>query len=79
MVFISKRTWKGLNELSEKELRQLAELLGVGLSMMDSQDIDKEELVLILSTQPESEVRAALQRIERGRPSRRRPGSKFAT
>lgn len=68
MAFVSRPTWKKLNKLSEKQLLQLAKLMGVGFL---NDDNDRDELVLMLSVaESESKVKAALQELKRDRPSK---------
>ena len=50
-----------MNKLSEQELDKLAELMGVGF-LQD--DLDREEKVLVLTTEPESKILRALKQLK---------------
>ncbi len=61
MEQVSKPTWNKVNKLSEQELDKLAELMGVGF-LQD--DLDREEKVLVLTTEPESKILRALKQLK---------------
>ena len=61
MEQVSKPTWNKVNKLSEQELDKLAELMGVGF-LQD--DLDREEKVLVLTTDPESKILKALKKLK---------------
>jgi len=62
MEKISKSTSEKLKKLTESQLRKLADLIDVGI-MNNPDDLDKEELILILHTESETKILAALKRL----------------
>ena len=61
MEQVSKPTWNKVNNLSEQELDKLADLMGVGFL---NDDLDREEKVLVLTTEPESKILKALKQLK---------------
>ncbi|MCK5449379.1 hypothetical protein KAI32_00780 [Candidatus Pacearchaeota archaeon] len=61
MEQVSKLTWNKVNKLSEQELDKLADLMDVGF-LQD--DLDREEKVLILTTESESKILKALKQLK---------------
>tara|TARA_Y100000034_G_C6896283_1_gene413302 strand:- start:274 stop:471 length:198 start_codon:yes stop_codon:yes gene_type:complete len=64
MTQVSKLTWNKVNKLSEKELDKLAELIGVGF-LQD--DLDRDDKVLVLTTEPESNILEGLEKLNKDR------------
>jgi hypothetical protein len=65
MSQVSKSTWDKLNRLSEEQLDKLADMVGVGMNdRIDGPPLDKDEKVLILSTEPESRILKALKQLK---------------
>ena len=60
---ISKETWNKLNNLSREELFKLADLAGIGF-LNHKTELDKDELVMVLQTEPESKILKALQKLK---------------
>jgi hypothetical protein len=57
---VSKQTWNKVNSLSEKELDELAGAMDVGFL---NDDLDRDEKVLILATEPEERVLKGLEQL----------------
>ncbi len=55
----NKTLWNELNGLSEEQLRKLADLMDIGLN----DPLDKDEIILILSTEPEAKILEAIQKL----------------
>ncbi len=53
--------WEELNKLSENELHRLADLMDVGFL---NEPEDKDEIVLVLSTEPLEKIKAGLKRLK---------------
>jgi len=60
MPQISKNTQNKVNNLSEKDLDKLADLMGIRF-LQD--DLDRDEKVLVLTTESESKILNALKKI----------------
>lgn len=52
-----------MNALSEMNLRHLADLMGVGLNEPFGPPLDKEEIILVLSTEPVENVETGLKKL----------------
>ena len=61
MEQVSKPTWNKVNKLSEQELDKLADLMDVGFL---NDDLDKDEKVLVLTTESESKILKALKQLK---------------
>lgn len=59
---VSELTWNKLNKLSKEELLKLFDLADIGL-LNDPDELDKDDLILILSTESQSKVKEALKRL----------------
>jgi len=57
---VSKEIWNELNKLSKKELLKLFDFADIGLL---DEDNDKDELVMIMSTESELKVKKALSKL----------------
>ncbi|MBS3145913.1 hypothetical protein J4414_03875 [Candidatus Woesearchaeota archaeon] len=55
-----KEHYEEMEKLSESELRRLADIMGVGLNESE----DKEEIILILSTEPLEKIRDGLKKLK---------------
>ena len=53
---VGDKTWKEMNSFSKKQLYRLADFMGVGLN----QPLDKDEIILVLSTESEQTIKKAL-------------------
>ncbi len=54
--------WEQLNRLSEAEVDKLADLMGVGF-LNHPEDIDREDKILVLSTEPITHIRSGLKKL----------------
>ena len=57
----SKRTRNKVYKLSKKELCRLADLMDVGFL---NDDLDKDDMALVLTTEPESKILKALKQLK---------------
>ena len=63
MKQMSKSTCEKLNKLTESQLRKLADLMGIGI-LNNPDDLDKDEIILILSLEFESKILSALKNLK---------------
>lgn len=63
MEQISKSTLDKLNKLTESRLRKLADLMGVGF-LNNPDDLDKDEIIMVLSTESESKILSAFKKLK---------------
>jgi hypothetical protein len=61
MEQVSKPTWNKVNKLSEQELDKLADIMDVGFL---NDDLDRDEKVLVLTTESESKILKALKQLK---------------
>mgnify|MGYP001586918975 CR=1 len=60
MERVSRSTWDKVNGLSEQELDKLADLMGLGFLQ---EDLERDDKVLILTTEPEAGILKALKQL----------------